>query len=251
MISRRDADKVNRRKVLNNVQKMRDRRGGNQEPVAATRRPILKGFSVILSSILGLGGTVAGRSPTENKFHEQVSKATADYRSPDAIVEALDGHAAELLDELVNRDYLVPAKGSSLNISQVWVHKSPAEVDPEPGTYLTAFEKDGQFTAHISVVRRTPSRVVRINVQPQAGKSFATIKTRDGELVSVVDPVDDDVSTQKICGSDGYTCPPGSCCTLCGTLQVLHEKTCCQYSDGSVDCYTEPTDDCCDPLTCC
>lgn len=233
--------------MLNSVKKGHNMfKTAEKDVVKADRRPLLRGFAVSVGTVLGFGST-ASASGKGTDIRGKVRSATEGYETRSGVNSALQKHGGDLLAALSENGYLSSA---DLRISGVKPHKAPAKVDPTEGTYVTAFEKEGQFTAHISIVRKTPSLVVRLNIQPQAGNAFATIKTRDGELITVVNPsVDDDVSTQEFCTTD-YTCPPSSCCALC-SKQQKHEETCCKYSDGSTSCTEEPVDDCCNPSVCC
>ncbi len=262
-MSGKDTQKTDRRSMLKEVND-----GHNvfsdESSASSDRRPLLKGIGVSLASALGLGGTAAASGGKESEMHEKTEAAIDGYDTPGAVKSALAEHENGLLDSVAGSSFLGAVSLSSFESDTVNVQKAPAESDPDEGTYVTASEHDGEYTAHISIVRKTPNAVVRLNVQPQLDRSFATVRTRDGETIAVIDPSneksisaqstdgsDDDVSIQKVCGSDGYTCPPGACCTFCGTKQVKHERTCCQYADGTIDCYEEPIDKCCDPLVCC
>lgn len=217
-----------------------------QDAMKADRRPLLKGLAVSVGTVLGLGGT-ASASKEGRDLHNEARIAIEGYETKNGVKRALRDHGTALLETLVEKDYL---SSTDVQIRGVKPHKAPDKVDPVESTYVTAFEKEGQFTAHISIVRKTPSLVTRINVQPQAGNAFATIKTRGGELITVVDQsVDNEMSTQEFCTTK-ETCPPSSCCMLC-SKQQKHEKTCCTYSDGSSSCTEEPVNDCCNPSVCC
>jgi len=240
----------NRRSLLGNVQEGHNIFGTRAEKeTKAERRPLLKGFAVSLGSALGLSGSTAAKSSGQGvEIREKARTAMEGYKSRSGVKVALRQHGDSLLADVTENGYL---ESTDLQIHSVEPHSAPSSEDPEEGTYVDAFEKDGEFTAHISIVRKTPSAIVRFNIQPQAENAFATIKTRRGELITVVNPsVDDDVSTQEFCTTD-YTCPPSSCCTFCGTKQTKHEETCCTYSDGSTSCTEEPVDQCCEPSLCC
>jgi hypothetical protein len=217
-----------------------------QDAMKANRRPLLKSLAVSVGTVLGLAGTASASGESKN-LHDKARIAIKGYETQNGVERALQDHTTTLLETLSEEDYL---SSTDMQIRGVKPHKAPDEVDPVEGTYVTAFEKEGQFTAHISIVRKTPSFVTRINVQPQAGNAFATVKTHEGEFITVVDQgVDDEMSTQKFCTTK-ETCPPSSCCVLC-SKQQKHEKTCCTYSDGSSSCTEEPVNDCCNPSVCC
>lgn len=250
-----------RRSMLNSVDN-RYNRFEDDSGASAERRPLLKGLVVSLSSILGLGGTAAADTNGKGREMQKKTETAMDgFETPSEVNKAIDKYGGPLLTELAERGFLESTDSIESRTDGVNIQEAPTEVDPNEGTYVTASKHEEVFTAHISIVRKTEAQVVRINLQPQLGRSFATVKSRDGDLITVIDPSEkstqatenskDDVSIEKVCGSDGYTCPPGSCCTFCGTKQVKHERTCCQYSDGSVDCYEEPIDKCCEPLICC
>lgn len=240
----------NRRSLLDNVQEGHNMFGARTEKeTRAERRPLLKGLAVSVGSALGLSGTTAAKSSEQSVgTQEKVQTAMDGYKSRSGVKAALRKHGDSLLADVAENGYL---ESTDLQIHNVEPHSAPSSEDPDEGTYVNAFEKDGEFTAHISIVRKTPSATVRFNIQPQAENAFATIKSRGGELITVVNPsVDDDVSTQEFCTTD-YTCPPSSCCTFCSTEQTKHEETCCTYSDGSTSCTEEPIDQCCVPSVCC
>lgn len=267
MMSEKDCRETDRRSMLNSVGKghsVFDRTSRSDAGASAERRPLLKGLAVSLGSVIGLGGA-ASADPEErkNEMQRKTEEAVDGYRTPADIRTALNEHGNGLLTELARSGFLNSTDTAYPRTDDINVQKAPAEVNPTEGTYVTASKYEGVFSAHISIVRKTPTHIVRLNVRPQLDQSFATIKTRDGELVTVVDPStdgnpseqvgesSDDVSVQKVCNSDGYTCPPGACCLYCGRLQVKHKRTCCKYSDGTVSCSEEPVDSCCDPATCC
>lgn len=209
------------------------------------RRPFLRGLVASVGIVLGFGSSASASERRGEK--RRIDDVVEGYRTPSDVQQVLQNKAGELLETLTENGYLPSAE---IQITGVKPHQAPTKTDPLEGTYVTGFKKDGELTAHISIIRKTPSVVVRLNFQPQVGNVFATIKSRDGELISVVNPgTDGDVSTQKFCTTD-YTCPPSSCCTLCDKQQK-HEETCCTYSDGSTSCTEEPIDECCDPSVCC
>lgn len=263
-MSRNDEDETDRRSILNSVDDGHNVFQDDSKP-SAERRPMLKGLAVSIGSALGLGGTAAADPDGKGgELQRKTEAAMEGYETPADVNAALAEHATDLLTELSSSEFSGPITTEDFRAADVHVQKAPAEVNPAEGTYVTASEQEGVFTAHISIVRKTPTHVVRLNVQPQLDRSFATVTTKDGDAVAVLDPSvegdlptrvaessDDDASIQKFCGGDGYTCPPGACCTFCGTKQVKHKRTCCQYPDGSVECNEEPVDQCCEPLVCC
>lgn len=259
-MSEKDKHETGRREMLNNVNDGHNIFGGNEE-VSAERRPMLKGLAVSVGSILGLGGTAAA-SDGDDELRRKTEAAMDGYNTRSGVDAALDKHGSGLLTQLAGSNLASSMGTEDFYKGDVNAHKAPAEVDPDEGTYVTASEYEGTFSAHISVVKKTPNHVIQLNIRPQLDSSFATIKTRDGDLLNIVDPdvegvisaqsesTSDDVTIQKTCGQDGYTCPPGVCCTLCSVM-VKHEKICCLYPDGSQGCYTQPIDKCCEPITCC
>lgn len=260
-MSGKDSNNTDRRSILKDVNAGHNMFGDNSE-ASAERRPLLKGLGLSLGAILGPSGAAAGSSEETSKMQRKTEAAIEGYETTAGVKKALNEHANGLLAVLAESGFSKSIETADLTPDDVEVLRAPAEVDPVEGTYVTASEHEGEFTAHVSIIRKTATFVVRINVQPQLDRSFATIKSRNGKILAIVDPSaggdlssvaaeDDDASIQKVCGSDGYTCPPGACCTYCGTKQVKHERTCCKYADGSVDCYEEPIDQCCDPLVCC
>lgn len=259
-----EKDPADKRSILNNINDGHNMFGDGESP-SAERRPLLKGLAVSLGTVFGLSNTAAAGSDGKKSKMQQKTEAVIDsYKTPSDVHAALTEHGRSLISELSNRGFLKSTNTENLIVGSVNVQKAPAENDPSEGVYLTAAEQKGQFTSHLSIVKKTPTYLIRLNVQPQLGRSFATVKTREGDLVTVVDPsvdgdlsiqstgnTDGDVSIQKTCGSNGYTCPPSACCTLCGIMQTLHEEICCLYPDGSTSCYEQPVDKCCDPITCC
>jgi len=262
MMSEKDKRETDRQSVLNSVDDGHNV-FGNASETTAERRPVLKRLAISIGSALGLAGTATADSDGRGaEIQRKTEAAMEGYETPSSVNTALIEHATGLLTQLGSTEFSGPITSEDFRATDVNMQKAPAEVDPAEGTYVTASKYDGTFSAHISIIRKTSTHVLRLNVRPQLDQSFATIKTRDGETIAVVDPrIDDDssemtgesddVSIKKVCGSDGHTCPPGSCCFNCGRLQVKHTKTCCKYSDGSVSCSEEPIDSCCDPVTCC
>lgn len=267
-MSEKDNPGTDRQSMLNSVEKghnvfdgtVRTDKGATPE-----RRPLLKGLAVSLGSVVGFGGTAAADSKGQrSEMQRKTEEAMDGYRTPANIRSALNEYGSDLMAELAQSGFLRSANTAYPHAGEVKIQKAPAEVDPAEGTYVTASKYEGVFSAHISIVRKTPTHVVRLNVRPQLEQSFATIKSRDDETVAVVnandkgnpsveeaESSDDGVSIQKVCGSDGYKCPPGACCSTCSYLQQKQERICCKYSDGTIDCYLQPVDKCCDPLVCC
>ncbi len=264
MMSEDSNPETNRRSMLNSVSDGHNVFDGDND-TSAERRPLLKGLATSFASILGLSSTASASSKGKgSEMRQKAERAIESYKEPASINKVVTKHGSELLTELTDNGFLTSANIADVRSAGVKIMTAPAENDPVEGTYVTASEQKGEFTAHISIVRKTPTRIVRINVQPQLGRSFATVKNRSGNLITVLDPAaeddlstqtvessDDDVSIQKSCGTDGYTCPPSSCCYNCGAMQTKHERICCVYSDGSTSCYEEPMDKCCDPMFCC
>lgn len=260
-MSKKESNDTSKRSMLKDVNTGHNVFGDDSD-VSAERRPLLKGLSASLSAALGLSGAAAGSGGKDTEMQQKTEAAMNGYETPTGVKKALNEHGNSLLEALAQSEFFESFGNIDLSVDDVEVQQAPAEVDPTEGAYVTASKHGETFTAHITIIRKTPTAIVRINVQPQLSRSFATVRSRDGEVISVIDPRDedevtvtaaesDDISIQKTCGSDGYTCPPGACCTFCGTKQVKHERTCCQYADGSIECYEEPIDKCCDPLVCC
>ncbi|WP_132057686.1 hypothetical protein [Halorussus amylolyticus] len=263
-MSEREHPKENRRSMLNSVHEGHSI-FENDESVSSDRRPLLKGLAVSVGSLLGLGGTAAAGSDTEaDEIRKQTEAAMEGYDTVEGVETAVANHENGLLNKLTDSSLVAAVDSDTFTANDVQLWKAPAENEPTDGTYVTASEREGTFAAQISIVRKTPNHIVRVNIEPQLDRSFATVSTREGETIAVLDPshdgelsaqtgesTDDTVTPQKECGTDGYTCPPGACCLTCGTLQTKHERTCCVFSDGSTDCYEEAIDKCCDPLVCC
>lgn len=250
----------NRYEVLNSVEKGHNvfaEPDSKERRVLTDRRPLLKGLLISVGSVLGFGRTVnADVGSKRTEIQEKAEAAMDGYRTTAGVDTALTKHGNGLLPELISHGYLESTAAEDLLTGDVTVLAAPSEADPKEGTYVTASEQKGEFVAHISIVKKTPMYVIRINIKPQLNRSFATIKTIDGDLVTILNPnaatsstkrvdtTDDDISLQKSCGTDGYTCPPSVCCNGC-LANTKYERICCVYSDGSTDCYTEPTGYCC------
>lgn len=219
-------------------------RDSSQSRSSPTRRTVLREGVAALGTTVAVSG-VASASGEEKTLYER-------YSDPETVERAIRKFADDIVSRLreVNPEYVTPA--SELSVKRV-VNESLARERPQEATYVGTAEKDGQHTAHLTLVRTTGATVVRLVVEPEAGRAYAFLRHRNGELIDVVTAESASVST-TVAEDDATTtgCTSeiicDSCCGLCGsTLGIKYEKICCD-DDFPGGCYRDQLGECCSLL---
>lgn len=228
-----------------------DAEPANEQTTA--RRPFLLGGLGTVGSVLGVG-----QNPTmsNDEVKEKVRKVMERYDTPGKAQRVLNEHASAISARVQKQGSPAAPAVDNPAVDDLRVGDGPAESDPEQATYLTALKRNGSFTAHLSFVRKSRGRTLRLIVQPEARRAYGLLFKRDGSLQTIIDPNrpgdganQQDVTTQE-CTFEGYECPPNCCAYPFDCYRsVKYKRYCCRgVTDG---CYEESTDNCCRPELCC
>lgn len=217
-----------------------------------TRRTVLRNGAGALGTTL----VASGLASADSERVKRVKQLTEKYRRPEAAQRVIEEYSLQVASAFSDRDRDIAETVAEVSVESVRVADSPSEETPDPGTYLSVFQREGTFTAHITRVKRLDDLVVKHVVQPETDRSYVLLKRPDGTLLNIVnrgnDLTESAVSDESVTASNCDTeiiCPPGCCFdpvfSDCDLMDEYKEYCCQGVADG---CFEEATGECCYPV---
>lgn len=217
----------------------------NQNDSGSARRGFLSRISatagIFLASVFGFSNVASAKNDAEmietyEKEVEKVQKAKHPYETPEAVRSAIRKHGGEVIDELLDQNFIESASNTSFSTDDLL---GPREYsNANNGVHVGGFPENGTYTAHISIKKETKNNIIELFVQPQLDQSYAFIKPKsESERIFLIDKSDKavslqhesntDITPQDFCRRDGCFCPPGSCSSSSNGRQVKYARVCC------------------------
>lgn len=207
------------------------------------RRTVLKGVAGSLTIATGLGAAAGGVSGRADVTHAQVREVASRYDDPQAARAAVAEHAGDLLT-LLARDGVIETP----SVSELGVESIGGDPTPRTEVVVTGAQVfRGTLSGDIHVARAFGDDWVDIHVLPEAGRSYAVVKS--GADTRIYDPGIDGPSSSF----STQDCLTGTACkgTACLCQDNKQEDCDCNpyeiYCCGSGSCYFGGgvTGDCC------
>lgn len=208
------------------------------------RRSVLKGIASGLTVGAGLGAATGPGGARRAASHAQLREVATRYDDPRAAREAVAEHATDLLALLAQDGVIETASVAALGIDAV-------ADEPAPQTEFVVASAQvfrGTLTGDIHVAREVGGDWVDIHVLPEAGRSYAVVRSGDSET-RIYDPGSDGPSTSF----STQDCIVGTVCkgTACLCNDNKEDDCDCSpyeiYCCGSGSCYfgNAVSGDCC------
>lgn len=204
--------------------------GMSNEPVE--RRGLLKSSLGVFASVFGF----SRRSAANDVDRGELLTAARQYYSEQAIREAVDRHADDLLVKLSERGHLNRPSPTELPVAELRSAKAYATADS--GAMVFAIEKDGQPAPRIEPTKQLPERRgLIVVVRPVEDRAYAVVKptgettTETGTTETITTQDDECPGCYEDCVCYAGCSPYDNC-----TCYYVCDSNCdCCYTDGS--CY--------------
>lgn len=189
------------------------------------------GGSVVAST--AFSGSVAANSEIDHETKEQLKGVAEEYSSAEAVREAVEDHARNLLKELSNRELLESAAVDNLPIKSSLSGEEFAVASE--GTLVVGLSAENTPTAHIMIKKNLGAQELTIIVEPHIERSFATVSGSDLNSTET-EFVRTDVNATATCncytGEQCFiTCTASTC--SCRNYEVECCPDCCECNIGS------------------
>lgn len=222
---------------------LKDRRENNDDRI--TREELLSGMATesterrgVLKGTLGIFASLFGfshRGAADDINRDALLTAAQQYDSEQAIREAVNSHADDILVELSKRGYLNRPSVSELPVSEL--RSAEAYATADSGAMVFAAQMDGEPAPRIELTRRLPKeRKLIVVVRPKENRAYAIVKSTD-KVTTKGAPTTETITTEDDecpgCFEDCtcyYGCSPYDNCSC---YKVCDSNCDCCYTDGS------------------
>lgn len=209
------------------------------------RRSVLSNIAtgVVASTAFSNPATATEKINQETK--DRLKSVAAEYPDSDAVLEAIDTHANDILEKLSNRGLIETKSVDGLPLENRLSMDEFAET--KEGTLVVGVLSGDTPTARIMIKKTLNTRELTIIVEPHVAQSFATVSQK-GAPATETEFIGTNASTSSCTCYQGdaciVTCHTSDGCS-CANYDVECCPDCCECNIGSLttggcsNCYSD------------
>lgn len=224
------------------------RKRKSQRTTGVNRRSILSSLGVGIGGIAAstaFSSSATATSDIDQETKEELMTIAEEYSSSEAVREAIESHAQELLEQLSQRGVLESESVDSLPTGSILSKEEFPNVTD--GVTVVGLLAESSPTAHIIVKKSLGSQDLTLVVEPHVERSFARVSGGD-DMIEIVSG-QTNVGTTATCTCYTGTACIVSCHTSDGCSCAPYEVECCpdccecniwsQVTGGCETCYSD------------
>lgn len=223
-----------------------------KDPGSSTsRRTILRTVGTSGAVVTGLAVST-NSSAAQAEYESELQRLEDQYDSEQAIQQAVDEHASDVLQSLSERDVIESASASSLPLAESLEIEAIETSEGSDGVAATAIVEEDEPTGFIAISQTTDDHDLSLYVQPEREHAYAYVTDDDG--TTLFKSASDDTPRTASAEDDSATILQ-SCDEVCYEARCTDESCyyfwnvgidyrCCVDSSGNEDCSRTGTSGC-------